>query len=1124
MTSEEEDKLKKEAAIAAYMRSVQRKESRGDRYAQAETSSAKGLYQFTDATWKDMEKKVGRKLNVYNAKDQEIAMRKFTDINVGILEKNGIPVTPQNLYMTHFLGSHGGPKFLKALQDNPNELASKYVDKATFNANKNLFTKDGKEVTAAELYNKATSNIQGNTQPSGANYQQSTQFNQEGQPQETAREVEDTTQVQPQQPQRTVTPNYEAVIKQLNPVEKQRASLDLSGNFDYLSSDANLLFNEDNAEGTSSEQDEELGTEDYLNQAEYGGYQIDPKKKDSKFKKTSEKIIDAVKTNVILNQIPLADTAYDINNTFSAFKEGDAFGISQNMLGSLIPGLSGKVIEASMSEIVPKTPQQEKKKFKKVIETSPSKRMEYLKKYGPGYLNNPQFKKDNNFEYGGQTRTMSKSIGNNSNLLNEFNTGGLHEENKHGGIPQGIGENGKMNTVEEGETKYNDYIFSNSLKINSDDVKNLFLDEELIDMTFADASKYINKILEDNPNDKIIKKTVQKQLDSLVLGNEKARTAKEELDINLGLTEPEDNKMMFGGMGGGMGGGFMSMLGGGGGGGGSNNIFVTDPKLKEIPEEQDRMFQPNQMFLGGFGNNFGGGPANTDNYFSTKPELDEQGNQIMSNANQFSANTESSFKANQNNNQEENQNNNNDNNNQPNKYLSAIGAGTSGLQKGAGYSQYLENRYKYNPDARATDQGMESIKDGVEKMPIIGGFAKTFRAIENVGKQAGVAIGGEKGGNAMAGVMDPATSQMEIMKNKDSKGWQKWASLINPAMSGVIAGQVREVGKARFLNKQSVAQNRQFQDTNFAKYGGEMKNKNIYTNGGLKNIWPGSEEYWNGEKYSSSKEYDRPGFYVDAPDNTVIYPQNEYPALASNETEAEKEKKAYKVRGMNPLQYASVFGSGLNYLEDSKKKPEVERLQRLGDKFIARYVDESSLQKILDQELNNNINAISQTGASQGAVRNAIGSASLAKAKARNEAYMNMEAKNIATDERGQIFDLDVNKSNIVQDNSEKEINAKNRARVEDQKRLSRNQLFANIAAIGKEGTYNNRLKNLTGYGAQGDFMSDEDRKTLLQYLLGEKDSKNTNVTKSGGFLDSMNEALNEYDENKKMQKLLRNI
>lgn len=54
-------------------------------------------------------------------------------------------------------------------------------------------------------------------------------------------------------------------------------------------------------------------------------------------------------------------------------------------------------------------------------------------------------------------------------MLNHFKGGGTHEQNPMGGIPQGIGANGKLNTVEEDETSYNfpegKFIFTNRIKI-----------------------------------------------------------------------------------------------------------------------------------------------------------------------------------------------------------------------------------------------------------------------------------------------------------------------------------------------------------------------------------------------------------------------------------------------------------------------------------------------------------------------------------------------------------------------------------------------------------------------------------------------------------------------------------
>ena len=55
-----------------------------------------------------------------------------------------------------------------------------------------------------------------------------------------------------------------------------------------------------------------------------------------------------------------------------------------------------------------------------------------------------------------------------TNNVNMFNQGGTHEQNPNMGVQQGIGQNGLPNLVEEGEIKYNDYIFSNRLIANED--------------------------------------------------------------------------------------------------------------------------------------------------------------------------------------------------------------------------------------------------------------------------------------------------------------------------------------------------------------------------------------------------------------------------------------------------------------------------------------------------------------------------------------------------------------------------------------------------------------------------------------------------------------------------------
>lgn len=104
-----------------------------------------------------------------------------------------------------------------------------------------------------------------------------------------------------------------------------------------------------------------------------------------------------------------------------------------------------------------------------------------------------------------------------------FNEGGTHEENPMGGIPQNTNPDGTLNTVEEGETKHQNYVFSDRLKVDEDIAEDLRLPKEVIGKTFAEASEYLNSFLEENENDAVVKRTVEKQLENLKVGNEKAR-------------------------------------------------------------------------------------------------------------------------------------------------------------------------------------------------------------------------------------------------------------------------------------------------------------------------------------------------------------------------------------------------------------------------------------------------------------------------------------------------------------------------------------------------------------------------------------------------------------------------
>jgi hypothetical protein len=117
--------------------------------------------------------------------------------------------------------------------------------------------------------------------------------------------------------------------------------------------------------------------------------------------------------------------------------------------------------------------------------------------------------------------------------LTEFNEGGTHEESPLGGIPQGMAPDGKMNLVEEGETKLNtaDYIFSDQIKIDKETATLFGLSKGDVGKTFADVSKKVNRPNSRRDNDTIEQVAIQRDLESLMQAQEKQKEMQKDKDI-----------------------------------------------------------------------------------------------------------------------------------------------------------------------------------------------------------------------------------------------------------------------------------------------------------------------------------------------------------------------------------------------------------------------------------------------------------------------------------------------------------------------------------------------------------------------------------------------------------------
>lgn len=130
------------------------------------------------------------------------------------------------------------------------------------------------------------------------------------------------------------------------------------------------------------------------------------------------------------------------------------------------------------------------------------------------------------FAYGGQTHGANFTNG-----LMFINNGGTHESNPYEGVPISMDQEGNPNLVEEGEVIWNDYVFSNRLKVPKSIKKKYKLGNR--EMTFADAVDKLSKESNERPNDVISKRGLNSTLLKLAEEQEQLRQKSKNKESNL---------------------------------------------------------------------------------------------------------------------------------------------------------------------------------------------------------------------------------------------------------------------------------------------------------------------------------------------------------------------------------------------------------------------------------------------------------------------------------------------------------------------------------------------------------------------------------------------------------------
>lgn len=122
---------------------------------------------------------------------------------------------------------------------------------------------------------------------------------------------------------------------------------------------------------------------------------------------------------------------------------------------------------------------------------------------------------NNLFAYGGQFTNGVGLVG----------AGGTHEANPLGGVPVGIGEDGEPNLVEENEVMWNNFVFSDRIKVKG--AEDIFLDKKLDRKSFAEAATKVAEESDERPHDIISRRGLEDGLSKLASLQESIKTPKQ---------------------------------------------------------------------------------------------------------------------------------------------------------------------------------------------------------------------------------------------------------------------------------------------------------------------------------------------------------------------------------------------------------------------------------------------------------------------------------------------------------------------------------------------------------------------------------------------------------------------
>ena len=397
---------------------------------------------------------------------------------------------------------------------------------------------------------------------------------------------------------------------------------------------------------------------------------------------------------------------------------------------------------------------------------------------------------------------------------------------------------------------------------------------------------------------------------------------------------------------------------------------------------------------------------------------------------------------------------------------------------------------------QAIGKSLDTVKDTVASAA--GPLGMAVRAGQKLGMAVGDAIGGDAG-SAASSMIDPTTSQISNLTNKDMKIGDRLLGVI-PGISGIKASQAAEKRlnefqtqkrKTDYFNNYLNTQNNNGVNVN-AK-GGYI---NQYKKGGpfdIPQIAQSTEKDQPVDKFNPIIDYTLVDNILANKKQTMSdsaslndvnrdYEGNQFETEVIDTTEPKKTKKF----DLNNINMSSLRGVPLAmdaYQLATMGKPDVESLGRLNNKYQKQFLDEKTYENMVKQQAAAASNAIGRSGVSTGQMIASNLGIQLNATRGMADAYNNMKQHNIGERKLEQQTEFNNAQVNLTQGNAENDINARNKGAFKTERSRLLGNLGTSIGQVGKEQLFKQYPKMMgLGYNWNGKYFQNESGDIMNRY------------------------------------------